>query len=518
MLPDVLPQRAPDPMRSQVHITHYGQSSKSRATFSTPTRRPRFPPDLWSAGTLLYSVADPTFFPPLSDRLLRFNSHFESGNLDRAYHLGLDSYHVILEYDANKSGSCQWFYFSFSNVRKDVKYYFTISGFHKGRGVFANGAKVFWYSDRQARDTGVSWARGGSNYGFAMTDPNKRFSLQFQMKFPYDNDTVYVAYGLPYTYTDLLQYIRQWRTAAPALVTVSSLCRSFGGRDCPLLTIAHGAIEGKPVIFLTARCHPGESNGSVVLHGFIDFLVGGSLEANELLAQFVFQIVPMVCIDGVIEGNYRICLCGSDLNRMWAAPDQRLHPTVWATKALLRAAPPCLYIDFHGHSRMNGTFAYGCPTSEKGGERLFPKIIALLSEAFAFGSCTFSMPQSRLTASRCVVREEMGVVESFCIETSFCGVSSGRLSSVLYDEWLWKELGGKIGEATYHLMARPCSRVRAIAERAIGGKKEAEEENRQGKILQAVISRPNLSKKQAVSLPAIRLPGSKSVFPSRTVL
>jgi hypothetical protein len=171
---------------------------------------------------------------------------------------------------------------------------------------------------------------------------------------------------------------------------------------------------------------------------------------------------------------------------------------------------------------MNGTFAYGCPTSEKGGERIFPKIISLLSESFTFGSCVFSMPQSRLTASRCVVREEMAVVESFCIETSFCGVSTGRLSSVLYDEWLWKELGGKIGEAAYHLLARPYSRVRVIVERGLGltARKagEMEEENRQGKTVQAVISRPNIPKRQAVSLTVIRPSGSKTVFPSRTVL
>jgi hypothetical protein len=45
----------------------------------------------------------------------------------------------------------------------------------------------------------------------------------------------------------------------------------------------------------------------------------------------------------------------------------------------MRARPPRVYVDFHGHSRMNGTFAYGCPPADdemKGRERIFPKLIA----------------------------------------------------------------------------------------------------------------------------------------------
>jgi hypothetical protein len=413
--------------------------------------------------------------PPTSpsDRTLRFDSHFESGNLDLAYQTGVDSYHLILEHDSNKSGSCQWFYFQATNTRKDAKYTFVVSGFHKNRGVFYTGAKVFWYSHKQAAESNVSWSRGGTNYQYGWTlktDTDRRCSLQFQMKFPFDADTVYLAYGVPYTYSDLLGYCRDWKRRQPDLVSLHTLCQSFGGRNCPLLDITRGDADRKEVIFLTARCHPGESNGSLLLHGFIDLLLGDSEIARYLLDQFVFRVVPMICIDGVIEGNYRVCLCGSDLNRMWMDPDRSRHPIVWAAKELMRARPPRVYVDFHGHSRMNGTFAYGCPPAAeemKGRERLFPKLIALLSEAFAYGNCIFSMPEARLTASRCVANRELGVVESFTIESSFGGVAHGRLQSVLYDENLWKEIGAKICEAVYHLLTKGNSRLRNMAEREL---------------------------------------------------
>jgi hypothetical protein len=466
-----------DPLRSSTHITHVGQSNRARVTGAPPNRHPTFAKSLWTSGDLIYSVRSPEscLGPPSSraDRTLRFNSHFESGNLSRAYRIGPDGYHLILEYDSNGSGSCQWFYFEASNVRKDAQYTFVISGFHKNRGVFTAGAKVFWYSERQAARTDISWARGGTDYQYGWTlrsDRDRRCSLQFQMKFPHDDDVVYLAYGVPYTYSDLVVYCRVWRQMAPECVTVQTLCESFGGRRCPLLIVTNGSPEQKDVVFLTARCHPGESNGSVVLHGFIDFLLSGSNAARYLLDNYVFRIVPMICIDGVIEGNYRVCVCGSDLNRMWATPDPVKHPIVWATKRLMREKPPRVYIDFHGHSRMNGTFAYGCPSPDaefRGRERLFPKLIAILTDLFAFGSCTFSMPERRLTTSRCVANRELGVRESFTIESSFGAVPNGRLVSVLYDEHLWKEMGAKICEGLSHLLTVGSSRLRSLAEREL---------------------------------------------------
>jgi murein tripeptide amidase MpaA len=66
---------------------------------------------------------------------------------------------------------------------------------------------------------------------------------------------------------------------------------------------------------LTSRVHPGESMSSFVIEYLIDYLVGNSVEARILRENFVFYIVPMLNIDGVVNGNYRCNLSGVDLNR-----------------------------------------------------------------------------------------------------------------------------------------------------------------------------------------------------------
>ena len=65
-----------------------------------------------------------------------------------------------------------------------------------------------------------------------------------------------------------------------------------------------------------------------------------------LRRELLFLVVPMLNPDGVVLGNYRCSLAAVDLNRRWAKPSARHHPTIYALKKLLIAthsrqqAPP----------------------------------------------------------------------------------------------------------------------------------------------------------------------------------
>ncbi len=66
-----------------------------------------------------------------------------------------------------------------------------------------------------------------------------------------------------------------------------------------------------------ARQHPGETQGSFVCEGFIEKLLSKSKESDFLRKNYIFYIIPMVNIDGVVYGHYRTNLSGKDLNRKW---------------------------------------------------------------------------------------------------------------------------------------------------------------------------------------------------------
>lgn len=455
------------------YIPHPGNPNPTHAQFANSTKKNHFLDDLWNVGTLIYSLKEPEKSLPLNegleDKILRFDSRFESGNLNYVYQIGVDTYHMVLEYDRNGSGSCQWFYFQMSNVRKDTKYTFYISGFHKNSGVYKAGSKVFWYSATQAAKQNISWSRGGTSYSYGVTlrdKKTKRSTLHFQMKFPYDNDTVFLCYALPYTFTELKQNISRWVISSKGVCQASVLCTTLGGRECPLLTLtsktSNVPMSQRECIFLTARIHPGESNSSVVLHGLIEFLLSPHPAAKYILDNCIVKIVPMINVDGVIEGFYRIGLAGCDLNRVWSSPDPERHPVVCAIKKLVTQIATerkiSIYIDFHGHSRLHGTFAYGCPNDDnlelRDKEKQFPRMLSFLSDAFAWGRCVFSFPKERKAASRIVMRKEINVIHSYTIESSFGGIQNGPRAEILYDEIIWHELGSKCGEAIYHMITK----------------------------------------------------------------
>jgi len=100
------------------------------------------------------------------------------------------------------------------------------------------------------------------------------------------------------------------------------LCKTLSGNRVDFLTITEkgtpSEIANRKGIVLTARVHPGESNSSFVMKGIIEFLTSeDNIEALALRKNFVFKIVPMINVDGVIYGNYRCSLSGIDLNRVW---------------------------------------------------------------------------------------------------------------------------------------------------------------------------------------------------------
>ena len=61
----------------------------------------------------------------------------------------------------------------------------------------------------------------------------------------------------------------------------------------------------RPVVFVTARVHPGETPASFVAQGLVDWLLGSSTLAVQLRRHVTTVVVPMLNPDGVFLGNYR---------------------------------------------------------------------------------------------------------------------------------------------------------------------------------------------------------------------
>ena len=55
---------------------------------------------------------------------------------------------------------------------------------------------------------------------------------------------------------------------------------------------------GRPIVFMSARVHPGETPGSFSFLGALRFLLSDDPRARNLRERFVFKMVPMLaCVD-----------------------------------------------------------------------------------------------------------------------------------------------------------------------------------------------------------------------------
>ncbi|XP_072473631.1 cytosolic carboxypeptidase 2 isoform X5 [Notamacropus eugenii] len=395
---------------------------------------------------------------PEDDTLL-FESRFESGNLQKAIRVDTYEYELTLRTDLYTSKHTQWFYFRVQNTRKEITYRFTIVNLLKPKSLYTVGMKPLLYSEVDARTQRIGWRRAGDEIKYYRKSAEEGqptfYCLTWTVRFPHDQDTCYFAHFYPYTYTDLQYYLLTVANnpIQSQFCKLRTLCRSLAGNTVYLLTITNPSknlemAAAKKAVILSARVHPGESNGSWMMKGFLDFILGDSPDAHLLRDIFIFKVVPMLNPDGVIVGNYRCSLAGRDLNRHYKTILKESFPCIWHTrnmiKRVLEEREVLLYCDFHGHSRKNNIFLYGCNSTSRRQwlhERVFPLMLSKNApDKFSFRSCNFKVHKCKEGTGR-VVMWRMGILNSYTMESTFAGSTLGRKRDTHFNTEDLKSLG-----------------------------------------------------------------------------
>ncbi|KAM6157898.1 cytosolic carboxypeptidase 2 [Rhynchocyon petersi] len=378
------------------------------------------------------------------DNTLLFESRFESGNLQKAVRVDTYEYELTLRTDLYTSKHTQWFYFRVQNTRKDVTYRFTIVNLLKPKSLYTVGMKPLMYSQLDASAHNIGWRREGNEIKYYKKNSDDRhqpfYCLTWTIQFPHDQDTCFFAHFYPYTYTDLQCYLLSVANnpVQSKFCKLRTLCRSLAGNTVYLLTITNPSrspqeAAAKKAVVFSARVHPGESNGSWIMKGFLDFILSNSPDAQLLRDIFIFKVIPMLNPDGVIVGNYRCSLAGRDLNRHYKTLLKESFPCIWYTKSmikrLLEEREVLLYCDFHGHSRKNNIFLYGCNNNDRKywlHERVFPLMLSKNApDKFSFHSCNFKVQKCKEGTGR-VVMWRMGILNSYTMESTFGGSTLGK--------------------------------------------------------------------------------------------
>ena len=451
---------------------------------------------------------------------LTFDSNFESGNLFKAVIVtgreklmtpntinylqsspgsfsvpeNVDQeYDLTLSNDINTSGNIQWYYFSASSEdivqgsnasRKSLyplRVRFNIINMQKNDALYNFGMKPATFVSTNIQD---DWSHSGEDicYYKHWTQPSEDISNNedkkkknerlYVLTFTYtflNPCKVYFAHSFPYTYSDLKKYLGllEENPRISSIMDRKELCTSIAGNVCECITITNKVNEIscpgplKPAIIISSRIHPGESNSSYMMNGVIDFLVSENFEAKILRDNFVFKLIPMLNPDGVVHGNYRCSLIGTDLNRRYLNAHPSLYPTVSAMKNLLSDSQKkrgvLLFLDLHGHSKKKNSFLYGCDCTLQSNKlnsvamntytndeidmnkiyaRTFAKVLCTLSDVkkggyFSYRDSSFNVKNSKRSTGRVVSWRDLQIPGTFTIESSFCGSGNNDEKKIL---------------------------------------------------------------------------------------
>lgn len=264
----------------------------------------------------------------------------------------------------------------------------------------------------------VEWQRVIQTTCYTMNFPNSyRFSWNFDCNFA-DNE-IFFALAPPYSYEHLVKSLILYESLCPWDCSFyrEVIAKSLDGRDVEVITISSkknfagereerevGLFQGcshrcfkslKPIVFISARVHPGETPSSYLLDTIIQLLISKDPRGVALRSNFVFKIIPMLNPDGVARGHFRVDQNGINLNRCYAFPSMHDHPSIYTTKVYIeKIISPnlCFYLDLHAHGSKKSCFVYGnfIDMPRQAENELFSKLLEINSPYFDYMDCDFS--------------------------------------------------------------------------------------------------------------------------------
>ena len=245
---------------------------------------------------------------------MQFTGSFESGNLPHVEQLDQQgrSYELALRDDNDDAGLPDsfrtWWYFRMDQVpiQQPVHFEFSRLGFpNYFVPLYSYDGKNWQYFDEQ----NVTLAPG--------CDIDIPDTCRLIIDTQFTASTVWMARTFPYTTQDLSNFLDEFSSSACLQIsTVGYAPASF--KPLQLLTISDDSVlTPKQTVWIHARTHPGETGPSFLLEGLIRAALRDDALGRSLRQQYVFKIVPMHNIDGIVVGNYRTNTASINLENQW---------------------------------------------------------------------------------------------------------------------------------------------------------------------------------------------------------
>lgn len=324
---------------------------------------------------------------------IKFDADFESGNLNEVSTTDSVSWSVTTVSDIGG----RWFYFRISGV-EDKYIEVSIPSSDVNRPMYSYDNETFQrFTPEESPQV---------NY--------------FEKTFP--QDTVYIAYYTPYTFSHLQKKITDWKQSSYA--TVDTI--GYTDHDLPMqkLTITDPFIpdSSKKSVWIHSRTHPGETPSSFHFEGIVNTLLSDKDVIDFYRRNVVYHLVPFTNPEGVYYGRSRTDFYGNDIESSWDLSQQETPTEVKLLKEKM---------------------------SELSEDKEFDLFLNLHS--IASPSCTFFIHTPASTSER-FYREEYQFANLNTSDNPYFAqedYSESYLDSRYPEGWLWDNYGANVMALTY---------------------------------------------------------------------
>ncbi len=329
---------------------------------------------------------------PVSSQVI-FESTFDSGNLQSVS--TTDSVNFVVRIHSDIVG--RWFYFKMKNV-KNRYVSVTIQNSDVTRPMYSYDNQV-WYRFTQSES------------------PQKNLFRK-----TYTEDSVYVAYYVPYPVKQLIEKIHQLQQSP--YVNIDTIGFSEQNRPLIVLTITDFTVPDsqKFCLWTHGRTHPSETPSSYHLDGMINYLISDDEIASYLRTRIKWYFLPFINPDGVYLGKSRVNANNVDIERSWNLPPSQTPKEVLHTKNFLQniIGQNRIHVALNMHSQVADFATFWIHTASSTSDYFFRK----------------EMQFANLQASN----------SEFIKPSDF---SYSNLQSYFPEGWMWANWGSQIMALTY---------------------------------------------------------------------
>ncbi len=230
---------------------------------------------------------------------IEFSGNFESGNISTVNTTDSVTYYVSTIEDIGG----RWFYFKVTGVRdRYIRVNIQNSDVRRPFYSYNNRDFIRFTAEESPQ---MNW---------------------FQKTF--EEDTVYVAYYVPYNYSYLQQRLQEWSQSEFVILDTLGLSPNNLPMQEMILTDFTIPDDNKYSVWIHARTHPGETPSSWHFDGIMQKLLEDDEVIDYYRKNIVFYLYPFNNPEGVYFGRSRTNFFGVDHEREWDKAPQETAPEV----------------------------------------------------------------------------------------------------------------------------------------------------------------------------------------------